>query len=96
MGRRARVSVSRQQGVIEQVHSGRARTKGKPFEIARDPDDLGSGAGMQSSFGTSAMVGGDGRAVRGMVVVGDGHVGDGAGIAAAKEGMVAPGPGVHA
>ena len=50
---------------------------------------------MQGSLGTSVMVGEDGRAVRGMVVVGGGHVGEGAGDAAARDGMVAPGAGVH-
>ena len=56
MGRSGRFSVSRQQGVIEQVKGGRARTKGTPFEIVRDAE-LGGGASMQSSLGTSAMVG---------------------------------------
>ena len=60
----------------------------------RDADDLGGGAGMEGSLRTSVMVGEDGRAVRGMVVVGGGHVGEGAGDAAAMEGMVAPGAGV--
>ena len=83
MGRSARVSVSRQQEVLKQV------------TIARDADDLGSSAGMQDSLGISAMMWEDGRIVCGMVVVGGGHVGEGAGDAVPRAGMVAPAPGVH-
>ena len=50
---------------------------------------------MQDSLGISAMMWEDGRIVCGMVVVGGGHVGEGAGDAVPRAGMVAPAPGVH-
>ena len=70
----ARVNFGRQQGFIQEIHGGRARTRGRPIEIVRAADDLGG------SLGTSNMVvigggrggegAGDAVAMEGMVAPG--------------------------
>ena len=57
-------------------------------EVASMGNDLGSGAGMMDNLGTSAMVREDDGAVFGMVAVVGGHIGKGAGDAAAREDVV--------